>query len=235
MARQTLYQSVVLNLVLATFNMLPIPPLDGGRILVSIMPGVPARPYAKLERFGLLILLGLVFLVPMIARQVGLELNLLVAPTSGRFDEDGPLAGRSRQADRATPPYAELLALALFPDDRLSSPGIEDPRPAGHTLFFDHLRSGVFDLYHSAFATCADNHRLWFVHLFHFGRRGRARISRCRWGRVTIGCCPEHYTKGSADDRAPDHRLLSITDEDDLRPNVRLLDGHGPGMTRNGG
>ena len=73
---QTLYQSLVLNLVLAIFNMLPIPPLDGGRILVSIMPGVLARPYAKLERFGLLILLGLVFLVPMIARQVGLELNL---------------------------------------------------------------------------------------------------------------------------------------------------------------
>jgi len=62
--------------VLATFNLLPIPPLDGSRILLSVMPGVLARPYAKLERFGLLILLGLVFLVPMIARQVGLELNL---------------------------------------------------------------------------------------------------------------------------------------------------------------
>ena len=40
------------------------------------MPGVLARPYAKLERFGLLILLGFVFLVPMAARQLGVNLNL---------------------------------------------------------------------------------------------------------------------------------------------------------------
>ena len=62
--------------MLAIFNMLPIPPLDGSRILLSVMPGVLARPYAKLERFGLLILLGLVFLVPMAARQLGVDLNL---------------------------------------------------------------------------------------------------------------------------------------------------------------
>ena len=73
---QTLYQSLVLNLVLAIFNMLPIPPLDGSRILLSVMPGVLARPYVKLERFGLIILLGLVFLVPMAARQLGIDLNL---------------------------------------------------------------------------------------------------------------------------------------------------------------
>jgi Zn-dependent protease len=73
---QTLYQSILLNLILGIFNMLPIPPLDGSRILVGIMPGALARPYAKLERFGFMILLGLVFLVPMAARQLGLELNL---------------------------------------------------------------------------------------------------------------------------------------------------------------
>jgi Zn-dependent protease len=73
---QTLYQSLVLNLVLAIFNLLPIPPLDGSRILLSVMPGVLARPYAKLERFGLLILLGLVFVVPMAARQLGVDLNV---------------------------------------------------------------------------------------------------------------------------------------------------------------
>jgi Zn-dependent protease len=48
----------VLDLVLATFNLFPIPPLDGSRILLSVMPGELARPYAKPERFGLLILLG---------------------------------------------------------------------------------------------------------------------------------------------------------------------------------
>jgi Zn-dependent protease len=73
---QTLYQSVLLNLVLAIFNMLPIPPLDGSRILLSVMPGVLARPYAKLERFGLLILLGIIFLLPMLGRQLGVDLNV---------------------------------------------------------------------------------------------------------------------------------------------------------------
>ncbi len=61
----------MLDLVLATFNLLPIPPLDVSRILLSVMPGELARPYAKPERFGLLILLGLVFVVPMAARQFG--------------------------------------------------------------------------------------------------------------------------------------------------------------------
>ena len=74
---QTLYQSLVLNLVLAISNLLPIPPLDGSRILLSVMPGVLARPYAKPERFGLLILLGLVFVVPMAARQFGVDLNVV--------------------------------------------------------------------------------------------------------------------------------------------------------------
>ena len=54
---KTLYQSILLNLLLAVFNMLPIPPLDGSRIALSVMPGALARPYAKLERFGLLTLL----------------------------------------------------------------------------------------------------------------------------------------------------------------------------------
>jgi Zn-dependent protease len=67
-AGQTLYQSIVLNLLLAIFNLLPIPPLDGSRILLSVMPGPLARPYASLERFGFLILLGLVFLLPRIGR-----------------------------------------------------------------------------------------------------------------------------------------------------------------------
>ncbi|MDF2974448.1 MAG: peptidase [Microvirga sp.] len=65
---KTLYQSILLNLLLAIFNMLPIPPLDGSRIALSVMPGALARPYAKLERFGLLIVLGLVFVLPLIGR-----------------------------------------------------------------------------------------------------------------------------------------------------------------------
>ena len=73
---QSLYQSILLNLVLAIFNMIPLPPLDGSRILASVLPGTLARAYAKLERFGFLILLAIIFLLPMLGRQASLDLNV---------------------------------------------------------------------------------------------------------------------------------------------------------------
>ena len=50
---------ISVNLVLMTLNLLPIPPLDGGRIAVSLLPLPAARAWARLEPFGLFVIIGL--------------------------------------------------------------------------------------------------------------------------------------------------------------------------------
>lgn len=57
--------SILANMVLGLFNLFPIPPLDGGRIAVALLPLRAAMAYARLERFGLLIVIGVLFLLPM--------------------------------------------------------------------------------------------------------------------------------------------------------------------------
>lgn len=52
---------VSINIVLMVLNLLPLPPLDGGRIAVSLLPHNLARPFAQLERYGFIILIALLF------------------------------------------------------------------------------------------------------------------------------------------------------------------------------
>ena len=53
---------IFVNLLLAIFNLLPIPPLDGGRVISSLLPGRLSYQYDQLEPYGLFILVGLLFL-----------------------------------------------------------------------------------------------------------------------------------------------------------------------------
>lgn len=79
---------VITNLVLMAFNLLPIPPMDGGRIVFSLLPNKLAYKYARIEPYGFFVLMGVILLklhvywiVPIIALSQ-LLLQVIVYPLS---------------------------------------------------------------------------------------------------------------------------------------------------------
>ena len=74
---ENLQNALIINVILAIFNLFPLPPLDGGRIAVGLLPDALAVRLARLERYGMAILIGLIILLPLLGGQMGVDLSIV--------------------------------------------------------------------------------------------------------------------------------------------------------------
>jgi Zn-dependent protease len=77
---QNLLNFLAINVFLAIFNMIPLPPFDGGHVVEGLLPAGLSRHYAKLNRFGLLLFIFLLLVVPMLFPNANIVERLIGPP-----------------------------------------------------------------------------------------------------------------------------------------------------------
>ena len=79
-AADMLFSFLVANVFLALFNLLPLPPFDGGHLVEGMLPRPLAARYAQLGRYGFLLLIGLLVVLPMLSPSLNIVERLVAPP-----------------------------------------------------------------------------------------------------------------------------------------------------------